>query len=160
MRAKCTDWNWNPSSQEELLSEPAYPPSTLFQKVFADHYILRSLLSRGLGRLFGWSNILSTPTGTMNSGTRGLVSSLKKFLSNFGVPEEISSDESPEFALSVTADFLWKLSVGHRISSAHHPQSNIRAEVAVKSAKRLLRSNIDYLKRLDNDRFLGTMVAS
>ena len=46
----------------------------------------------------------------------------------------------------------------HRVSSAHHPQSNGRAEVAVKSAKRLLRSNIDATGGLDNDKFLRAML--
>ena len=39
-----------------------------------------------------------------------------------------------------------------------HPQSNGRAEVAVKSAKRLLRSNTDSSGTLDNDRFLRAMM--
>ena len=44
--------------------------------------------------------------------------------------------------------------VNHRKSSAYHPQSNGRAEVAVKSAKRLLRSNISPSGSLDSDKLL------
>ena len=46
----------------------------------------------------------------------------------------------------------------HRKSSAYFPQSNGRAEVAVKSAKRLLRSNINPSGALDNDRLLRALL--
>ena len=108
--------------------------------------------------LYGWSDIFATATGTMRSGAWRLVSCLRKFFSIFSVLVKISSDRDPEFESNVTADFLRKWSVGHRISSAYHPRSNERAKVAVKSAKRLLRSNIDSSGRLDNDRFLGAML--
>lgn len=51
--------------------------------------------------------------------------------------------------------------MGHyhrRISSAYNAQSNGRAEVAVKSAKRLLQSNTGPSGSLDTDRFLHAMM--
>ena len=48
-------------------------------------------------------------------------------------------------------DFTKKWGVSHRISSAHHSQSNGRAEVCVKSVKRLLRTNISADGSLDTD---------
>ena len=74
------------------------------------------------------------------------------------MPEELSSDGGPEFTASSTCDFLGKWGVKHRISSAYHPQSNGRAEVAVKTTKRLLRSNIGPTGSLDNDRFLRALL--
>ena len=62
------------------------------------------------------------------------------FAKVFQCPKELSSDASPEFVSNVTAEFFRTWNVKHRISSAYHPRSNGRAEVAVKSAKRLLRS--------------------
>ena len=76
----------------------------------------------------------------------------------FGVPEILSSDEGPEFIATATEDFLTRWGVKHRQSSAYHPQSNGRAEIAVKKAKRLLKSCIDPRGGLNNDRFLRGML--
>jgi len=59
---------------------------------------------------------------------------------------------------SATKEFLQRLGVNHRVSSAYNPQSNGRAEVAVKTAKRLLRSNTGPSGSLDTDRFLRAMM--
>ena len=78
--------------------------------------------------------------------------------STFGVPDELSSDGGPEFVAGTTKDFLKRWKVNHRISSAYHPQSNGRAEVAVKTAKRLLRANVGQNGSLDNDKLLRALL--
>ena len=70
----------------------------------------------------------------------------------------MSSDGGPEFIASITADFLNRWGISHRNSSAYLPQSNGRAEVAVKTAKRLLRSNIGPDGSLNTDSFLKAML--
>ncbi|MEL6804796.1 MAG: transposase family protein, partial [Bacteroidota bacterium] len=109
-------------------------------------------------RFSGWSEIYSTPTGTQRSGANGLLRCLRSFFMTFGVPEEISSDGGPEFTAHTTTQFLSRWDVRHRISSAHYAQSNGRAEVAVKAAKRLLRSNIGQSGSLNTDNFLRAML--
>jgi transposase InsO family protein len=76
----------------------------------------------------------------------------------FGVPEILSSDEGSEFMATATDDFLACWGVKHRQSSAYFPQSNGRAEVAVKKVKRLLKSCIDPRGGLNNDQFLRGML--
>ena len=76
----------------------------------------------------------------------------------FGVPETLSSDGGPEFTATATKDFLDRWGVKHRLSSAYHPQSNGRAEVAVKKVKRLLKSCIDPKGGINNDHFLRGML--
>jgi transposase InsO family protein len=56
----------------------------------------------------------------------------------FGAPEEISSDGGPEFTSKEAADLYARWGIKHRLSSAYFPQSNGRAEVAVRITKRLL----------------------
>ena len=61
----------------------------------------------------------------------------------FGVPTEISADGGPPFNSIAYKTLLRKWDVKSRQSSAHYAQSNGRAEAAVKSAKRILRENIN-----------------
>ena len=81
---------------------------------------------------------------------------LKSFFNNlfavFGVPVEISTDGGPPFNSHNYAQFLKKWGITPRLSSAHYPQSNGRAELAVKSAKRILIGNSDKNGNIDNDR--------
>ena len=76
----------------------------------------------------------------------------------FGVPEEISSDGGPEFSLAATADFLTRWQVRHRMSSAYFLQSNCRADVAVKKAKRMLLDNVGPTGTLNNDGLLRALL--
>ena len=158
-RARCIECNRNAPSQAPLLSEPATPPSTPFEQVFGDffefgghHYLVAG------DRLSGWSEVFSTPTGSAQSGARGLIACLRSLFATFGVPEEFASDGGPEFTASITNNFLKKWGVKPRISSAYHPQSNGRAEVAVKSAKRLLQSNTGPNGSLNHDKFLRALL--
>ena len=59
---------------------------------------------------------------------------------------------------SSTKEFLKTWDVTHRVALAYYPRSNGRAEVAVKQAKRLLRSNGTESGSLDSDRFLSAML--
>ena len=154
-RDKCSHCNTNAPSQAQLPSTPADPPSTPFEKIFADffdsggnHYLVIG------DRLSGWPEVYSTPAGSSNAGARGLIACLRKTFATFGVPEEISSDGGPEFTASDTKTFFTTWGVKHRKSAAYHPQSNGRAEVAVKSVKRLLRANTTPSGSLNSDKFL------
>ena len=64
-----------------------------------------------------------------------------------------------EFIASETKSFFAKWNVRHRLSSAYFPQSNGRAEVAVKKCKRLLMDNIGPNGSLNNDNFLRAILA-
>ena len=122
---------------------PSYSSTTPSKKNFADYfdYAGRHFLIVG-ARLSGWSDVFGTPAGTTVIGANALVRLLWSYFATFGVPEKISSDGGPEFTAFVTPDFMRKWDTKHRVSSAYFPQSNGRAEVAVKAAKRLLMSNI------------------
>ena len=69
----------------------------------------------------------------------------------FGVPVEISSDGGPEFIAGETNDFFKIWGIHHRLSSAGLPSSNGRAELGVKTAKRLLMENVGPSGTLDSD---------
>ena len=66
-----------------------------------------------------------------------------RWFRTFGVPTEIATDGGPPFNAYDYKSFLRTWDVNPRLSSAYYPQSNGRAEAAVKSAKRILLGNIN-----------------
>ena len=69
----------------------------------------------------------------------------------FGVPVEMASDGGPEYVSTITQDFLKTWGVKHRLSSVAFPHSNTRAELGVKTAKRLIRDNTGPRGELNTD---------
>ena len=158
-RSACQDCNRNAPTQAVLPAEPPSIPSCPFESIFADffefggcHYLVAG------DRLSGFSEVFHTPSGTSYAGSRGLVRCLRKWFATFGVPAQISSDGGPEFSADHTNKFLKTWGVSHRVSAAYNPQSNGRAEVAVKTVKRLMRSNVGPFGTLDSDKFLLAML--
>ena len=151
--------NTNAPSQAPLPAEPIRPPSTPFEQIFGDFFSFGGHHYLVVGdRLSGWSEVYSTPSGTPQAGAKGLIRCLRSFFATFGVPEEISSDGGPEFVAAATQEFFRNWEINHRVSSAYFPRSNGRAEVAVKSTKRLLRANLGPGGTLNTDKFLRAML--
>ena len=58
----------------------------------------------------------------------------------------------------VVQSFLQRWGVKHRLSSAYNPHSNTRAELAVKTRKRILRDNMSTKGSLNTDNYAITAV--
>ena len=158
-RGNCMECCRNAPSQAQLPARMPEIPSTPFESVFADFFMERGYHYLVAGdRLSGWVEVYQSKVGSPTAGAAGLVASLRKLFLTFGIPESLSSDGGPEFTASETQEFLIRWGVHHRKSSAHNPQSNGRAEVAVKRAKRLLKSSIGPAGSLNNDGFLRAML--
>ena len=159
VRASCTACIKNAPSQPRLLPASSDIPSTPYEKIVADffefeghHYLVVA------DRLSGWSEVFKSKAGSPQSGADGLICCLRQCFSCYGVPTEIASDGGPEFVAHKTEEFLINWGVDHRLSSAYHPQSNGRAEVAVKTVKRLLKTNTGRDGSLNNDNFLRALL--
>ena len=61
----------------------------------------------------------------------------REYFAMHGIPEEIATDGGPTYMAYETQKFLKEYGVRHRVSSVAYPHSNQRAELAVKSMKRL-----------------------
>ena len=79
-------------------------------------------------------------------------------ISRIGVPEELSSDGGPEFSSMEAMDFYARWGIRHRLSSAYFPQSNGRAEVAVRITKRLLEGNMAEDGSLNTDNMVRALL--
>ena len=89
----------------------------------------------------------------------GLVKALRYHFVTHGAAEELSSDGGPEYTAGLTKQFLKRWGVAHRLSSAYHPHSNLRAELGVKVVKRMLKENISPQGSLDTDKMARALLA-
>ena len=144
-REQCRTCNgMSPSNQREPLEErmePEYP----FQLIVADFFDLHGVNYLVVAdRYTGWPILFRMGTATME-----MVKTLRNIFAQYGVPEELATDGGPPFNGHEFRQFLVQWGVKHRLSSAHFAQSNGRAELAVKSMKRLLRDNVGPGGKLD-----------
>ena len=158
--ANCKDCIRNAPTQSRLPPETSYSaPSTPFEKVVADYCkCMGQFYLIFADRLSGWVDIFKAPPGSPQAGAEGLMCCLRNVFSRFGVPEELSSDGGKEFTADATKAFYARWGIHHRDSASYNPQSNGRAEVAVKTAKRLLQSNTGPDGTLNTDKFLRAIL--
>ena len=78
-----------------------------------------------------------------------LVKIFSRLFQDMRVPESLMTDGGTTYMSGQLKKFLSGYGVAHRVSSVGFPHGNTRSEIAVKSAKRLLRSNINDRGDLD-----------
>lgn len=137
-RSTCTEYETHAPSQpsETLVMTP--PPEYPFQQTVADIFQHEGHMYMAYAdRLTGWLEIAHFP---YSSSSQKIKTQLRRYFARWGAPEQISTDGGTNLSNDeMTEFFRWGVSV--RISSAQYPKSNGRAEVAVKTAKRLIRAN-------------------
>lgn len=149
MRERCEDCNRmapsHPSAPPTTPVDPAFP----FQCICADYFTYKGVhYLIVVDRYSNWPIMKRA-----RDGAAGLVQSLREEFVTYGIPEELSSDGGPEFTAAATQVFLKSWGVKHRVSSVAFPHSNCRAEVGVKTCKRLIASNTGPNGELDIDEF-------
>ena len=108
-------------SQKHIVTTPA--PGYLFQKVCANYFEAQwhSYLTYVDG-FSGWIGIFHfKPHQTIS---QNLISERCSLFENYGAPEELSSDDGPQFTSKEFQSFLKDWGVFHCNSSAGYPQSN------------------------------------
>ena len=89
----------------------------------------------------------------------GIIQALRYHFVSYGAPEEITTDGGPEYVATETQNFLRRWNVAHRLASAYHPSSNLRAELGVKIIKRLLMENTGINGSLNSDKVGRALLA-
>ena len=72
-----------------------------------------------------------------------IITALKAVFSHHGIPATVVSDNGPQYASQEMKEFSQSYGFSHITSSPHYPQSNGKAERAVKTAKSLLEHSPD-----------------
>ena len=123
----------NPAAPPVPPIDPVYP----FQCICADffqhkgvHYLVV------VDRYSNWPIVEKSV-----SGSNGLIACLRRVFSTYGIADEVSSDGGPEFKAPATEQFLAEWGANRRLSSVAFPHSNCRAEIGVKTVKRMLMNN-------------------
>ena len=136
----------NPPEPLILTPSPDYP----FQQVCADYFsIVHHSYLTVVDRFSGWLCVYHCKKNEMDAKT--LINIFRELFVAYGVSEEISSDGGPQFKSKDFQDFLAVWGVKWRPSSASYPQSNGRAELGVKTAKRIIHNNVSADGSLNND---------
>ena len=158
-RDNCSSCNRNMPSQARPPPIPPLIPTTPFEAVACDffHYIGKYYFVAA-DRLSGWVETQQVKVGTNEAGAQGLCAALRRLMVTFGVPCEISSDGGPEFIAEETKAFFKRWGIRHRLSSAYLPSSNGRAELAVKTTKRLIMNNVGPDGNLNTDKLVRALL--
>ena len=135
----CKDCVKNAKSQskEPLLASPVpeYPMQYVVSDLFSHNDYLYLVYAC---RLTGWPELAHFP---ITSKSSDVLAALREFFHRWGVPEEIALDGASNLSSKELTEFLQRWGVRRRLSSAYFPQSNGRAEAAVKSMKRLIQGH-------------------
>ena len=157
MREKCRNCT------EHAPSQPSAPPKPLPQPDFPFQYIASDYFQAGghhylviADRFSGWPTVQFCGRSTDNANK--LLENLREYFAMHGIPEELSTDGGSTYMAYETQKFLADYGVRHRVSSVAYPHSNQRAELAVKSMKRLIRDNTNSDGSLNNDHFLRAVM--
>ena len=155
-RDNCLTCTRNAPSQP--MTKPVDPPSPEypFQMLVGDYCSLYGINYLVVAdRYSGWFSVYQCGKGTYDADA--LIDVLKGHFGCFGVCTEFSNDFGPQFASLKFSKFLQQYGVKHRISSSYNPHSNTRAELAVKSAKRLMRDCVKADGSFDDRFYQGVL---
>ena len=104
-------------------------------------------------RYSGWPIVQQS-----RDGSSGLVKCLREIFVTYGIADELSSDGGPEFTAEETQQLLSNWGVHHRLSSVALAHSNGRAELEVKTCKRMLMDNTGPNGEINLDKFQRRML--
>ena len=96
-----------------------------------------------MDRYTGWPGVFVGATGF------DVTKSLARLCENYSVPVSCTLDGGPNLTTKVVEDMMRDYGIHHRISSVANPHANARAELGVKTVKRMLLDDVSARGTLD-----------
>ena len=138
-----------------MIQSPA--PEWPFQQVCMDYFFIGDHAYLVIvDRYSGWPSVFHFRPGQTTAPY--LLAVLCNHFATFGIPEESSSDGGPQFESEAFRNFLRTWGIHFRLSSVGYAQSNGRAEVGVKTMKKLPHNNISPDGSLNNNKVLRARI--
>ncbi len=149
IRNECVECHRMAPSQPAAPPTPTVPAVYPFQCICADYFT-----HKGNNYLVIVDRYSNWPiVERAKDGAAGLIDALMHHFTTFGIPEELASDGGSEFVATQTQKFMLAKGIHHRLSSVAFPHSNCRAEVGVKTVKRMIVNNTAPNGNLNTDLF-------
>ena len=145
---------------ERAPSNPAPPPSEPvqpdfpFSHIVADFFTVDATYLALADRYSNWLSIFKLK----KDDSEHVIEALRRYFSRWGVAVNITTDGASVFTSAAMKVFLSRWGVQHRVSSAYYPRANKRAEVGVKSAKRLVMDNLGPGGSMDTDKLARALL--
>ena len=98
-------------------------------------------------RYSGWPGVIRGSTAM------DFTKFMARLCEDYGCPETITTDGAPNLTAKEVEDFMRTYGIHHRVTSVANPHANCRAELAVKTIKRLLRDNTEAFGTVHTARF-------
>ena len=128
--------NSNPKEPMTCAELPSRPWSRVASDIFTLHqsnYLLT------VDYYSKWPEIMKMT----ELSSRYVISAFKSQFSKYGIPDELVTDNGPQYANKEFKDFAKEYGFVHTTSSPLYPQSNGQAERTVQTVKRLLKKSRD-----------------
>ena len=135
LQATCQHCNRIAPSKPSAPPTPLFTPDYPFQCVCADFFHYKGCNYLVVVDLYSNWPIVERAQG----GVEGLIDCLRRTFVTFGIPDELASDGVQNSV--ALRKFLKDWGVHHHLSSVAFPHSNCRAEVGVKTIKRMIIDN-------------------
>ena len=122
---------------------PEYP----FQHICADFFELDGhCYGVFVDRFTGWPGLFTGKSG------EDVTDFLARVSEKYGCPMTCTTDGGSNFVAENVKKFMKAYGIEHRVSSVANPHANCRAELAVKTVKRMLRDNVGVSGKLDQSK--------
>jgi hypothetical protein len=148
VRAECSMCHKIAPSQSNLPPVEPIIPNYPFEHVCVDYMSLDGM-SYGVfvDRYTGWPGVYK------GDKSLDVTTFLARLCEDYGVPVSCTSDGAPNLTSQEVENMMQAYGIHHRISSVANPHANSRAELGVKTVKRMLRENVSSTGQLDRAKF-------